>query len=245
MRRRGAGLARISTQKSRPVTLPVCSPHRPGRRPDSGSVCLMISFSVEVAMGTGGQRFGAGRPAKHGKAEHYQRIDSREMQRHGALTAGRAGDWQWIKAGATGGFSFECVDGGETLVLRYCVNGSPVNQRVPILKTACNYGGERAWFACPGCWNRVAVLFVRGAAGFCCRQCAALKYASQSDCAMSRAWRVQRKVEARLKSHHDKPKGMHQATHTRLLAVIAECERRRNVALFGFVQHFMGGRYAR
>lgn len=46
-------------------------------------------------MGTGGSRFGAGRPASHLKAEHCRRIDVRRWQREGILQAGRAGTWQW------------------------------------------------------------------------------------------------------------------------------------------------------
>ena len=49
-------------------------------------------------MGTGGMRYGAGRPAIHVKAEHCKRIDVRRWHRDGVLRAGRSGTWQWSNA---------------------------------------------------------------------------------------------------------------------------------------------------
>ena len=50
---------------------------------------------------------------------------------------------------------------------------------IDIERTACTFGGRRAWFRCPraGCGRRVAVLFV--ASEIMCRKCAGLKYESQ------------------------------------------------------------------
>ena len=51
-------------------------------------------------------------------------------------------------------------------------------QRVPIVTTACNYGGSRSWFQCV-CGRRVGVLF-DGVSAFVCRQCLGLGYACSS-----------------------------------------------------------------
>ena len=53
-------------------------------------------------MGTGGTRYGAGRPAQHAKAEHCKRLDVRRWHREGVLQAGVSGSWVWSDS-ATGG----------------------------------------------------------------------------------------------------------------------------------------------
>src|SRR5215211_7505330 len=54
-----------------------------------------------------------------------------------------------------------------------------VQEPVPLTWTACNFGGERPWFMCPGagCDQRVAVLYGPGRY-FLCRHCYDLVYES-------------------------------------------------------------------
>lgn len=183
-------------------------------------------------MGTGGSRYGAGRPGWHRKAEHCQRLDVRRWQREGCLKPGHAGLWGWTDPDtgeriASIGYSVE----PGALRLRYTVNkGEPVALCVSILRTPCNYGGTRAWFGCPRCGRRVAVLFLAGE-WFQCRHCARVAYASQSETATGRAWRKQAKTEAKLNADGSKPKGMRWATFDRLCAVIEQCEARRDAEL--------------
>lgn len=182
-------------------------------------------------MGTGGSRYGAGRPAWHVKAEHCRSIDARRWQREGILQPGRGGGWVWTDADtgerlASIGYSSEFG----AVVLHYTLNDRPMRQRVPILATPCHFGGQRQWFACPHCARRAAVLFLR-ANGFFCRRCNRIVYGSQSDDEMGRAWRKQAKVERRLGEDLQRPKGMHHATYAKLMAVIIDCEERRDAAL--------------
>ena len=44
--------------------------------------------------------------------------------------------------------------------------------------TPCNFGGRRAWFLCPDCSRRVAIL--HAFPGFSCRTCHRLSYASSN-----------------------------------------------------------------
>lgn len=188
-------------------------------------------------MGRGGTRYGAGRPGWHVKAEYCKSLDARRLQRDGWLRPGVSCAWGWRNADgeSTGSISLRVEAGA--LVLSYKLNGEPFTERVPILRTACNYGGGRSWFGCPRCGRRVAVLYLRH--GFACRQCSRVAYASQSDDVTGRAWRVQRKIEARLDKYWQRPKGMHQTTHSRLLAAIFECEERRDAALCAWaVRHW-------
>jgi hypothetical protein len=187
-------------------------------------------------MGRGGSRYGAGRPAQHVKAEHCRQIDARRWQREGIFGDFSAGIWEW-RDGETGArrASIGYSGGGSAVVLSYRVNDQPMRQCVSVLRTACNYGGSRAWFACPRCGRRVAVLYLRGHAGFVCRHCGNIAYSSQSEDQMDRAWRRQRKAEARLGEHWQRPKAMHRKTHSRILAVILECEEQRDAALFAYM----------
>ena len=65
--------------------------------------------------------------------------------------------------------------------------------------TACNFGGERPWFVCPGaeCGRRVAVLY-GPERYFLCRHCYDLVYESQRDNAMYRALHKAQSIRKRL-----------------------------------------------
>lgn len=182
-------------------------------------------------MGTGGMRWGAGRPATHVKAEHCRRIDVRRWSREGLLWPGRTGTWQWT-CGETGerlasiGYS---SDGG-TVTLNYSVDEEARKQSIGLGRSSCNFGGTRPWFRCPIRGERVAVLYFR-AGRFACRHCQRISYGSQSDDACARTWRKQAKLEAKLGPDWQRPKAMHQATHDRLVALLWDCEERRDAAL--------------
>ncbi len=182
-------------------------------------------------MGSGGSRYGAGRPAMHAKAEHCRRIDVRRWQREGVLRNGCAGSWQWTDAEtgerrATIGYKSD----GFSVMLNYSIDGRDCSQRVRLSDSSCNYGGKRPWFVCPIRGERVAVLYLR-AGRFACRNCQRLAYASQSGDAIDRSWQRQRRIEAKLGDHGRRPNGMHHATHARLLTMIYDCEEQRDAAL--------------
>lgn len=191
-------------------------------------------------MGTGGMRYGAGRPALHVKAEHCRRIDVRRWHREGMLQPGRSGTWEWIDPDTgkrTATIGYRAGDG--FVHLDYSIDGNPSGQRITLDATGCNYGGKRKWFVCPIRGERVAVLYLR-AGRFACHNCQRISYASQSDDAMGRAWRKQAKIEAKLGPNWTRPKGMHHATRERLLSTIWDCEERRDAALDRFLGVLMG-----
>lgn len=190
-------------------------------------------------MARGGSRSGAGRPAYHVKAEHCLRLEAGRLGKEGVFRPNRAGTWVWTNT-ATGEESGRIgyTGAGGAVRLNFTVNGDPVRQVIRELRTFCNYGGSRAWFACPRCHRRVGVLYLRGTAGFVCRHCGRVAYGSQSDDDMGRAWRVQRKLEAKLDDHWQRPKGMHTTTYTRLFEGIVDCEERRDRALAAFMVRY-------
>ena len=63
------------------------------------------------------------------------------------------------------------------LIIAGSVGREWLRQRVPIVQTACHFGGARSWFQCPACGTRAARLFFRGTR-FACRECSRLVYAS-------------------------------------------------------------------
>jgi hypothetical protein len=90
--------------------------------------------------------------------------------------------------------------------------------------TACNFGGERPWFICPGagCGRRVAVLYGPGRY-FLCRHCYDLVYESHRENGMYRALHKAQSIRKRLggsanmmEPFPEKPKGMHWTTYDRL-----------------------------
>jgi hypothetical protein len=74
-----------------------------------------------------------------------------------------------------------------------------VKETVPLAWTACNFGGERPWFFCPGagCGRRVAILYGPGCY-FLCRHCYDLTYLSQREDKKDRALRRAQKIRMRL-----------------------------------------------
>lgn len=128
----------------------------------------------------GGWRYNAGRPAWHAKTSQALRLDVRELKRRDWLQRGAVCNLQW-KSGASIGYTV--TDDGGAIVLRYRFTFSDgrrdIEQRVGIQRTPCNYGGERPWFLCPRCWNRVAIIYLHGWP--MCRKCARLAYPWQSD----------------------------------------------------------------
>lgn len=190
-------------------------------------------------MGRGGTRWGAGRPAAHGKIEHCLRLDVRKLAcRH--LLEGAWFTWQWSDSDTkevrgTIGVKTD----GRTVRLNYTVDGKPTEQTIALSKTACTYGGSRPWFLCPVGGERVAVLYMR-AGRFACRHCQRLAYGSQSDDEIGRMWRKQSKIENRLGTNWRKPKGMHEATHQRLRSAIIDLEMRREDVLEFEMERMLG-----
>lgn len=85
----------------------------------------------------------------------------------------------------------------------------------------CNYGGKRAFFLCPSCEQRVALLYCVN--HFACRHCHDLTYACQGENAENRYARQANKIREKLGWKYgilngmgSKPKGMHMETFEQL-----------------------------
>ena len=61
-------------------------------------------------------------------------------------------------------------------------NKTDYKREVSLLKTPCNFGGIRYWFACPVCFKRVGNLYrPPDNIYFCCRGCQNLSYNSRNE----------------------------------------------------------------
>ena len=162
-------------------------------------------------------------------------VDVRYLHREGLLTPGHWFSLRWSRGEHETGSIGGSVEGHlrlrpERVILRYrCRSGQgseweDVWEPVSLDWTACNFGGERPWFICPGagCGRRVAVLYGPGKY-FLCRHCYDLVYESQRENVMNRALRRAQAIRERLggsanmtKPFPEKPKGMHWSTYERL-----------------------------
>jgi predicted RNA-binding Zn-ribbon protein involved in translation (DUF1610 family) len=112
--------------------------------------------------------------------EGLLRLDVRVLVRAGALVPGASSTVTW-DAGALVATTV-ATDKPDCLMLTYAmVDRRKVSQAVteciPLLTTPGTVGGVRAWFGCPNCGLRCAVLYALHGR-FRCRQCHHLAYAS-------------------------------------------------------------------
>jgi hypothetical protein len=174
------------------------------------------------------------------------RLDVRWLARQGLIAPGVVGSLAvaWSRGEQPAGdiaVRYDDRRPGE-VVLDYRVRGregepwSAVREAVPLDRTPCPYGGERAWFLCPGCRSRRAVL--HGVGGrFRCRACHDLAYSSTREGAYERNRRRADELRRRLGgkpgvfSVPRKPEGMHWRTYERIAAEIRVREHAALVAV--------------
>jgi hypothetical protein len=162
-----------------------------------------------------------------------QSVDVRYLHREGLLKSGGWFSLRWLRGEREIGSIGGVVEGTQTperVILSYRHRRGPGGEwediREPVLLawTACNFGGERPWFICPGagCGRRVAILYGPGRY-FLCRHCYDLVYESQRDNAMYRALHKAQSIRERLggsanmmEPFPERPKGMHWSTYNRL-----------------------------
>jgi hypothetical protein len=162
-----------------------------------------------------------------------QSVDVRYLHRKGLLRPGCRFSLRWSRAGRETGSirgALEGSDRPERVLFLYRHRSGPgaewedVQETVSLEWSACNLGGERPWFVCPGsgCGRRVAILYGPGKY-FLCRHCYDLVYESQRENQMTRALRRAQSIRERLggsanmtEPFPEKPKGMHWETYDRL-----------------------------
>lgn len=114
-----------------------------------------------------------------------------QLKRRGMLESGRrvtAITWVTTNTGRKTGIFLEVdITGKPYARFTYSItdregNSTPYDFEVRLIKTPCNYGGIRYWFACPACGRRVGGLYLApGDRRFKCRQCNNLSYNSRNE----------------------------------------------------------------
>lgn len=151
-------------------------------------------------------------------------LDVRKLQRDGVLIPGYRFNSTWTRNGEpNGGINVIVNTDSVNLIYRHGGDtGQDMNYPVMIDWTPCNYGGRRAWWRCPCCGRRVALLY--NGKMFACRHCQRLTYESTRAATDTRAFSRADKIRARLGwcagvafAPGDRPKGMHRQTYERWL----------------------------
>ena len=174
--------------------------------------------------------YGSGRrPTRNnGTVSDMRRLDVRKMKREGCLEPGASGRWCWSRDGETvASVCYRALPGALRLVYNVTEQGKgpeSLDYRVGLEWTPCYYGGARAWFLCPTCGRRVAILY--GGKVFACRHCQRLAHDCQRERPDDRAARHADKLRDRLgwipgalNGGGPKPKWMRWRTFRRLKAL--------------------------
>lgn len=173
-----------------------------------------------------------GRMQKRDCTDEYHRLDVRQLKRRGCLRSGWSGVWQWSRGGER--VAWICVDSADDhITLRYKTRDrggewQDRNYSVVVEWEPCHFGGNRAWFRCPACNRRAAILY--GAGVFACRHCLNLAYESQREAPHYRALHKAQGIHQKLGGTGItddpvfKPKGMHWRTFSRQMARLREAE---------------------
>jgi hypothetical protein len=175
-----------------------------------------------------------GRYGRRSSTDDYIGLDVRRLKRRGCLQAGWSGNWQWSQGGErVAWISIEASDGHITLRFRTRDRGGEWQDRnhpVALEWAPCRFGGNRAWFRCPVCGRRAAILY--GANVFACRDCLHLAYQSQREAPHYRALHKAQAIHEKLGGTGIiddpvfKPKGMHWRTYNRQMERLREVESR-------------------
>jgi len=116
-----------------------------------------------------------------------------------------------------------------------------IREHIAVAWMPCTYGGERAWFTCPGCDRRAGALYLPLTHDrFRCRHCHKLAYGSQQVTPEERHWLRSRAIQRRLGAdgaaiapwhRPTRPKGMHARTYARLCDALLDHQREREAIL--------------
>lgn len=161
---------------------------------------------------------------KRDLCELYLRLDVRTLARAGFLEPKPAAWWAWETEGGSHRAILKST-GDHLIVAHPTADGDSAPEAVwiPITTTRCHYGNSRAWWSCPGCQSRRAVLYLYTTQAIYCRQCLNLTYASTRESPLDSVRYKIHRLRSRLGPLHDgiemlptKPPRMHWKTFIRL-----------------------------
>jgi len=129
--------------------------------------------------------------------EQTHSVDLAELARLRALKRGGA-SFRWTRSNCATAVAIVVPrTGGVTLHYAKPESGVRLEAFVGFAYTRTPFGGQRQWFACPGCGKPCRILYVPGTV-VCCRRCARLAYESQGESPTWRAARQAQRIRKRL-----------------------------------------------
>lgn len=175
------------------------------------------------------------------KCEDYRSIDLAWLRGEGVLERWGWSKITWSRGGQeTASIQLSREANGIRLSYRSRAWGEDwqaIDELIPLVSTATNFGGRRLWFECLSCRRRCRILY--GGRVYRCRTCHGLKYESQYEPPWVRAASRAGKIRERLggsgsfdECFPSKPKGMHWRTYDQL-------QRKNDELNAEFVRHFM------
>lgn len=170
------------------------------------------------------------------KIEGVRSIGIQQLAKACILRDGWSGEWEWKRDGKP--VASIGITGGRNIITfaytfsRGALPSENIRQPTTIIWRACRFGGEHAYFRCPGvvngtaCSRTVTRLYSAGRY-LCCRHCYDLVYGSQGEDALGRAQRKGYRAQVRLKTVPSslwdvpkRPRGMWDRTYNRHLQAI-------------------------
>lgn len=168
--------------------------------------------------------FGSGQHGGKRCTDDMHAVDVRRLHRERLLVPGQSFGWQWHRNGeVVASIGLAVRAGFVDFSYRHQRHGQwqDVHCTALLVTTPCRYGGTRAWWQCPCCGRRVALLYVGNLPA--CRHCYGLAYRCTRETAYDRATRRADTLRERLgwepgilNGDGTKPKGMHWRTFERL-----------------------------
>jgi hypothetical protein len=133
--------------------------------------------------------------------------------------------------------------------LHYSVNSHPMNYKVALVTSPCNYGGSRWWWLCPLTARTVSKLHLPpGGKTFASRKAYRLPYRSQRQAGIDRTHQQQARIYEKLGAKYDhfegyippRPKGMHIKTYNRLVADLEAAMEAQDAVYVAGLMRLMG-----
>ena len=174
----------------------------------------------------------AGKTGRRRTVESCFSFDIRSLQLEDALVPGFTGTMKLTNGRRVAMISLEAEISYIKIAYRCLTSkdeGEDISEAVYLARMPCPFGGERFYFLCPGCQQRVKRLFEHDRR-FRCLHCHHLAYASEFEPAHERltaraqALRQRLDKNSRWDSTPKRPKWMHRKTYDRLCAKLAWTE---------------------
>ena len=195
-------------------------------------------------MARGGHLAGTGKE----KTTEYRQLNVSNLTKAGCLKPDLRYQWEWKRRGNVIA-AITVTTEQDRIKLDYQTSTGGQDKQdhsyyIGLSYTPCHLGGRRAWFRCPTCQKRVAMLY--GRTVFACRKCCNLVYPSTTESHLDRQTRKLDKLRERLQwqagflnGYEGKPKGMHWKTFEalrreyRLIECKTYLEMNKTMPLFG------------